>query len=233
MAKRFIDTGLFDDEWFAELSKDGKLFWLYYLTKCDHAGLLKYNVKLIEFQTGIKSIETVRQELANRLITVTEQLLFCPKFISFQYPNFPHSKAPQTLGAISLLQKNGLMDSALNFIQLPNSYLTVKQDLTKSYGNGNDKGDGNDKGEIQQKTKLEIALSNLYEMRVKMRKPATDVAKALIIKELEKLAPNNEALQIEIVEQSIRKGWQDVHPLKTNGFTKTVQLPANMQDTEL
>lgn len=144
MAKRFIDTGLFDDEWFAELDKDCKLFWVYYLTKCDHAGLLKYNKKLIEFQTGIDSLETVIKQFGNRIVTVSEQLLFCPKFISFQYPDFPKSKVRQQSSAIDLLIKNGLWDEIThNFKLLPNSPLTVKELLPNSYGNGNDTGNGN------------------------------------------------------------------------------------------
>jgi len=70
MAKRFIDTALFDDEWFMELSKEGKLFWIYAMTKCDHAGILQLNEKLCKFQTGIKNIETVKEELGNRIITL-------------------------------------------------------------------------------------------------------------------------------------------------------------------
>lgn len=133
MAKRFIDTGLFEDPWFADLSTSGKVLWVYYLTRCDNAGLLKFNKKLMEFQTGIKSIETVIQELGNRLLRVNQELFFCPKFIEFQYPGFPKSKAPQQKGACDLLVKAGLMDENYNYSE---SYTTVTQDLAKSNGNG-------------------------------------------------------------------------------------------------
>ncbi len=134
MAKRFIDTGLFDDEWFSELSQESKLFWIYYVTKCDHAGLLKYNKKLIEFQTGIKSLDTVIEELGKRLVRVKEELLFCPKFITFQYPGFPKSGVKQQDGAISLLTAVGLWDTKANKFQ------RVSELLPKSYVNDN----GND-----------------------------------------------------------------------------------------
>src|SRR5688572_5090933 len=139
MAKRFIDTGLFDDEWFAELKPESKMFWIYYLTKCDHAGLLKFNKKLIEFQTGIKSLDTVIKEIGYRLVRVNDQLFFCPKFIQFQYPNFPKSGVKQQDSAIELLIKNGLWDSETNnFKELNKTYDTVDKDLPKSYDNGND-----------------------------------------------------------------------------------------------
>lgn len=165
MAKRFVDTGLFDDEWFAELDKDCKLFWVYYLTKCDHAGLLKYNRKLIEFQTGIDSLDTVIKQFGNRIITVSEHLLFCPKFIVFQYPNFPKSKAAAQNSALDLLIKNGLWNTDTNnFRLLPNSPLTVKELLPNSYNN--DYGNGNGKNPEKFKTKREAFewLKNNYEV---------------------------------------------------------------------
>ena len=138
MAKRFIDTGIFSDEWFSELSKDGKLFFLYCITNCDHAGVIKLNLKLCEFQTGIKSIETVIKELGKSLVTVSQELhiYFLPKFIKYQYPNFPRSNVKQQDGAISILKKYNLWDEKTN------SYLTLTEDLVKSYGNGSGNGGG-------------------------------------------------------------------------------------------
>jgi hypothetical protein len=137
MAKRFIDTGLFDDEWFSELPCDAKIFWLYYLTKCDHAGLLKFNKRLIEFQCGFKDLEKVLDQFPNRIVRVSEQLLFCPKFIDFQYPGFPDCKFKAAISAKDILIKNNID---------PNSYQSVSQDLNKSYGNGNGKSNGNGDG---------------------------------------------------------------------------------------
>lgn len=51
------------------------------------------------------------------------------------------------------------------------------------------------------------------EMRKKIKKPATIFAQKLIIKELEKLS-KNENKQILILNQSIRRDYQDVYELK-------------------
>ena len=59
------------------------------------------------------------------------------------------------------------------------------------------------------------------EHRKKLRKPMTDHARDLIVKELEKLGGDPNAL----LDQSIRKGWQDVFPLK-----ETVPLPASVAE---
>lgn len=123
MSKRFIDTNLFDDPWFMELSIKGKLLWIYFITKCDHAGILELNVKLAKFQTEIKDIETVIKELSDRLITVKENLYFIPKYIEFQYPNFPNSTVRQQESAIKILTKLGLYDE---------SNLTVSQVLSNT-----------------------------------------------------------------------------------------------------
>lgn len=128
MAKRFIDTGLFDDDWFMDLSKDAKILWLYFLTKCDHAGIIKINVKLCRVQTGINDFETIREQLGNRLVTVGEQLYFIPKFVLYQYPGFPECKFNMAKSAISILEKYDL---------IKDGRLTVGQELVNSYGNGN------------------------------------------------------------------------------------------------
>ena len=57
MAKRFIDTGMFDDSWFMHLSSDSKLTFIYLITNCDHAGIIDLNVSLMEFKTKIKGLE--------------------------------------------------------------------------------------------------------------------------------------------------------------------------------
>jgi hypothetical protein len=124
MAKRFISTELFDDPWFMNLSKDAKLLWVYLFTKCDHAGIIQNNPKLWKFQTDIENIDTVREELGSRLITVNEQYYFNPKFLKFQYPNFPKSKVKAQISALDILNK---------FKINPNTYLTLNKPLSNSY----------------------------------------------------------------------------------------------------
>lgn len=141
MPKRFIDTGLFDDSWFMDLSLEAKITWIYLITKCDHAGIIEINNKLFKVQTGINSFDTVKQELGNRIVRVREQYYFIPKFISYQYPNFPNSNAKAQNSAIEILKKFDLID---------NSTGTVKQEFTNSYGKDKDKdkdnGNGNNNG---------------------------------------------------------------------------------------
>lgn len=125
MSKRFIDTGLFDDDWYMELSKDAKILWLYFITKCDHAGILKLNDKLCKVQTDIKDLAGTIRQLGNRLVTVSEHLYFIPKFIEFQYPGFPNSNVRQQQSAVDILSKLGLIKEGLITVPklLPDSYV--------------------------------------------------------------------------------------------------------------
>lgn len=132
MAKRFIDTNLFNDEFFMNLSKDSKLFYIYCFTNCDHAGIIKLNKKLCSFQTDIKDLDNCIKELSNRLVTVSKDLdniYFLPKFLIFQYPNFPKSKVKQQESALKILNEYGIDY---------NSYITVSKELPNYYDNGND-----------------------------------------------------------------------------------------------
>jgi hypothetical protein len=231
MAKRFIDTNIFADETFCNYSKDGKLFFIYFITNCDHAGILKLNPKLLEFQTGIKSYLTVIKELGKSLVTVKEQsnIYFMPGYLKFQYPNFPKSNVKQQEGAITILKNYGLWD------EKSNSYQTVTQELPNSYVYVNDNDNVNtvieEKIKIE-KTDFEWAVFHFIEMRKKKRSEPTPHALDLIYKELEKLAEGNEKLKIEILNQSTKCGWLDVFPLKNknqtlNGTNNATQKPIN------
>lgn len=145
MSKRFIDTGLFDDDWFMDLSKDAKLLWIYFITKCNHAGMIKLNPKLCKVQTDIKELETVIKQLGNRLVTVSEHLYFIPKFIDFQYPGFPNSKVRSQISAIAILKKHGLIDE---------ENLTLIKGLDNSYEHEHDNDNDNDKGGMGGKNKI-------------------------------------------------------------------------------
>ena len=222
MAKRFIDTNLFNDEWFGELSKDGKLFFIYYITTCDHAGIFRTNKKLLEFQTGIKSLETVIKELGKSIVTVKEGLYFMPKFLKFQYPDFPKSTVRAQVSAIKMLEQVGLWDSENGtfYKDLPKTYQTLNKELANPYvyDNGNDNVVdvlNTEKSEVKI-SDYETAINEFKKMRVKIKKQMTDHAFNLILKDLETLAPNDEALKIQILNQSIKNSWQDVYPLKQN-----------------
>lgn len=60
---------------------------------------------------------------------------------------------------------------------------------------------------------LNNAINDFIEFRKKLKKPMTDRAITLFINTLNKLS-DDEKIQIEIINQSILKGWTSVYPLK-------------------
>ena len=156
MSKRFIDTEIFDDDWFMELSKDAKILWIYFITKCNHAGMIKVNEKLCKVQTDIKDLDKVIKELSNRILSLNEHLYFIPKFIEFQYPGFPNSKVRQQHSALEILKKYNLFDNTL---------LTVTKELPNSYVNDNDNVNGS--GDVKPPEKIEYTYSEFYDTEIK------------------------------------------------------------------
>ena len=57
------------------------------------------------------------------------------------------------------------------------------------------------------------ALKDFEKMRAKLKRPMTDRAKKLLLGNLRRLS-SDEAVQVQILEQSILHGWQDVYALK-------------------
>jgi|AntAceMinimDraft_18_1070375.scaffolds.fasta_scaffold16861_3 hypothetical protein len=217
MAKRFIDTELFDDPWFMDLSKDAKILWIYLITKCNHAGLIDVNEKLCKFQTGLKNIQTVYKELGNRLVTVKEQLIFIPKFIEFQYPNFPQSKVRQQASAIELLKKYNLFDE---------KNLIVNKELSNSYEDEHDTVIDN----VHENIDFEL-FWNLYDKKVGKKEKVKNKWDKLTIDVQEKIL---DYLPIYIKSQPDKKfrknpetffnneSWNDEIISETSGIDKDI-----------
>jgi len=136
MAKRFIDTKIFEDEWYMELDLEAKLFYIYLFVNCDHAGVIKLNKKLCQFQTGINNLDRVIEQLGNRLVSVKDGIYFLPKFLKYQYPNFPNSKVIQQNSALKILNDLNIDYKGLLTLngQLPN-YHDNESDNVNDNGN--------------------------------------------------------------------------------------------------
>ena len=146
MAKRFIDTNMFKDDWFSDLDNDQKLFFIYYICTCDHAGIFKFNKRLIEFEIRCNDAKIMIESLHERIIHIKNDIYWMPKFFIFQYPNFPDKQFNSAISAFKSLKYNKIPIDIINSYltlneDLTNSYLTVAQVLPNTYGNGN--GNGN------------------------------------------------------------------------------------------
>lgn len=136
MAKRFVDTRLFDDEWFMGLSDKGKLFWVFLFTKCDHAGIVKTNDTMFKFFLKTEDLEPLYEEMGKRVVRLDCGYIFLPKFISFQYPNGLSEEVNAQASAKAILIRFGLWDSSSGTLrqEFINRTPTVGQEFLKGWG---------------------------------------------------------------------------------------------------
>ena len=119
MAKGFLDTNLFRKRWIRELDTDMKLFWIYLLTDCDHAGIWDVDVERASFQLKLnlnqdKILKTFDRKINNFKV----DKWFIPKFVQYQYGELnPNNKAH--LSVIKILTKYGLHEGVRTPLEPP------------------------------------------------------------------------------------------------------------------
>jgi hypothetical protein len=159
MAKRFTDSTKWNDDWFFNLNNEEKLAWIYILDTCDHAGIWKKNIRLLNFHTGSGFVEdTLKQVFSGKFIEIKDKW-FIPKFIKFQYgKGFLSSNTPAVKSARELLLDLGFIHQGSNgsltlIEELPNPNLTLTEGLDKGYDTLKDK--DKDKDVVKVKNKNE------------------------------------------------------------------------------
>jgi len=86
MPKRLTDNTKWRDPWFADLEPRQKLFYLYLLDACDHAGVWKCNFRLASFEIGQQYEESeCLGFLSGRVEVLPNGYWYLTKFISYQY----------------------------------------------------------------------------------------------------------------------------------------------------
>ncbi|MBO9151904.1 hypothetical protein ACFOTA_06775 [Chitinophaga sp. GCM10012297] len=120
MAKRFTDTDKWKKAFIKSLPAEYKLFWLYLLDECDHAGIWHVEFELAEVRLGVKlSKEKVRGLFKDRIFDFDNgSKWFIPDFISFQYgelteKNRAHNSVLQQLKKYNLLKEGKVHISPL------------------------------------------------------------------------------------------------------------------------
>ena len=108
MAKRFLDTNIWNKKWIRELDPKLKLFWLYLMSKCDHAGIYDVDIELASFQLKVElSEKEILKAFNGNIKIIKNNKWFIPKFIDFQYGTL-NDKVNAHRSAINILEKYGL-----------------------------------------------------------------------------------------------------------------------------
>jgi|21_taG_2_1085346.scaffolds.fasta_scaffold00163_34 hypothetical protein len=110
MAKRFIDTKIWDKAWFRKLTTKNKLLWVYILTKCDHAGIWDADWEAAEFFIGeVVSFDDLPEVIQSKMSYIKgEDQYYIPSFIEFQYGVLKENSKPH-LSVIKRLNEKGLL----------------------------------------------------------------------------------------------------------------------------
>lgn len=126
MSKRFTDTEKWKDDWFISLSNDYRIIWQWLLDNCNHAGICKRSIKLLNFMCNTNITEDKLIEEMEGRILIKNNIWFIPKFLKFQYSSL-NSNKPVILSVVKELISNDLQNLIPE--SFGNDYLIIKQSL--------------------------------------------------------------------------------------------------------
>lgn len=115
MAKRFVDTEIWNKSWYQELTLKEKILVKYIFEQCDCAGVWDINFRLATFIIGepisINDIDSINRK--NKLFEVfNKDKIFVIDFIKFQYGTLSENCKPHK-PIIEKLKKYGLYERVL------------------------------------------------------------------------------------------------------------------------
>ena len=106
MAKRFLETTIFDKQWFRKLSPKLKLAWFYIISRCNHAGIWECDIELMSFQIGDSyTLQELLDSFGENIESLGDDKYYLTKFISYQYGLPLNPKVKVHSSAIKILNK--------------------------------------------------------------------------------------------------------------------------------
>jgi len=147
MANRFTDTEQWEDPWFRSLSADMKTAWNYLCDRCDHAGIWKIDMELMNYfitpskPITLEDLTTTMNNGKKRLVQCGQDHLFIESFIDFQYKCGINVNNNAHRGVIKQLVKHKMTQvlpkSCLRAIKgLTSPKLGAEEPLGRGPGNG-------------------------------------------------------------------------------------------------
>lgn len=239
MAKRFTDTEKWKKPFIRGLQGAYKLLWLYICDDCDHAGIWQVDLEVASIRIGeplylAKAIESFGDKI---VIFDNGHKWFIPSFLEFQYPSGlnPDNRAHSSI--IFLLEKYNLRKIQNKPLKSPLQG-RKDMDMVKDMDKDMDK----DKEVKIEKIKMVFTGTEIEEAwdswkefkQVQYKfKYKTLKSEQAAFDELVNLSGSNVNTAIQIINQSMAKGWKGLFPLKnepTNGVIR--QKSAYEQELE-
>lgn len=250
MAKRFTDTDMWDKEWFMLLSPKMKCFVKYVRDKANLAGIWHPNYHLASTYIGeiVTEADLLSVDNDRQFLKLDCGKIFCIGFISFQYGEVLNEKSPVHKKIIGILQKHIYKNNTL-FDTLFNRVLDTDKEEEEDKEEEKDKEVVKEK-ETQKKTvQTEAVLVNPFsetfldhwniwksykkkEFRFLFKSIESEQA---AINELVGLSQGLEQTAIEIINQSMAKGWKGLFTIKENeqSNSKTTKPGAKITGPDL
>ena len=154
MPKRYTDTDKWKKIWFRKLKNDHKVFWMYVLDQCDHAGIWEVDFELASyFCNGIKETE-IRKTFVKQYHEFDDgKRWFIKDFIEFQYRGLDESNRVHN-SVITILKRHGLFKGLIR-------PLYEAKDIYKDKDQLKDKDKDKEKGKNSKKNQLKKIESEL------------------------------------------------------------------------
>ena len=151
MAKRLTDTEKWNDDWYISLSNDYRIIWQWLLDNCNHAGICKRSIRLLNLMCNTSVSEDELVSAMDGRIVLKDNNWFIPKFLKFQYSSL-NSNRPVIISVVKELEKHNLL--AMIPESFGNDYLIIKdkskdkdKDIVKLKNQKNGKFSGNFKAQ--------------------------------------------------------------------------------------
>jgi len=157
MPKRYTDTDKWKKIWFRKLKNDHKVFWMYVLDQCDHAGIWEVDFELASyFCNGIKESE-IRKTFVKQYHEFDDgKRWFIKDFIEFQYRGLDESNRVHN-SVINILKRHGLYKGLIRpLYEAKDIYKDKAQDKVKE--KDKEKGKNSKKNQLK---KIESELNIL------------------------------------------------------------------------
>ena len=157
MPKRYTDTDKWKKIWFRKLKNDHKVFWMYVLDQCDHAGIWEVDFELASyFCNGIKESE-IRDTFVKQYHEFDDgKRWFIKDFIEFQYRGLDESNRVHN-SVITILKRHGLYKVLISFLHEAKDKDIYKEQL-KDQDKDKEKGKNSKKNQLK---KIESELNIL------------------------------------------------------------------------
>ena len=230
--KRMFSKKIIDTDWFMDMPASTQNLYFHLSMRADDDGFVANPKRIIKLVGA--SEDDYKLLMAKKFIIVFESGICV--ITDWRINNYLRSDrytetVYQEEKKILTLNDNGKYE-----LGIPSGIPLVSTDISNSNTNTNSIIYNNKENKLSsiidniENEELKSEIQEFVKMRVKIKKPLTTHALELILKDLNKITPNIDE-QIQIIEQSIKNGWQGVFPLKEDkkqdSFEKFKELAKN------